>query len=776
MRSRNSWFNANIYRNALRRFWPVGAGYALVWLYRLIQFSPRQNENIYGTMQYHLLRMTLASGISLCAVGAVILVMAMFAWLFFTRRAAFAAALPVRREALFLSNLAAGFTLLEAAHAAAIILALLMGSYTGLEFAGAAQWFLIVTLLSVLFLGLASLCAVLTGNIAALPGLYAVALYAAVALESSLRWISQYLVFGITNQGWRFTALSPIYYFGWSADNHFRMTWVPDPYTGAGTFLYGGFSAWGLLCTYAAAGAVFLLMALWLLRRRKMECAGDVMAFRGLSGVFCLGAALACTLTAGLVTLRAVFAYDGYSSIGGDLPHVMILLLVMLLGGFAGWFGARMLMRKSFRVFDGGWVGFGAFALAAALVLLSVEFDLTGTERRVPKAERVGSVEIYDMSSSYNYARLTESENIAAAITLHEHIIENKALFEADQTGGYAGGGMLELWYYDRDGKAIEHRVYPAPAGGMAWASNGDAYYTYASYGDAWYSTYGDAYASWGDAYARDVWGSTNPVLPELEALLNCGEAVAARLYPQTIPASAVSMDYGYVYWNNDTGESGSLDLSAAESWELYHDCFLPDAEDSSLGRVRLRPAEFNEQWGGTVYVGFTFREWNGGENRWDGIGMGIPADAVRTNAWLSARGVAIHDIEPGVAEAEPAAATVYELPPLEGLSALLEKVYLEYDPSAAGAMTSVRWARSLLEWYSASALDGDAARDAAEIFARRYVVTSSFQGGLAKLRTAGQQLVSGELGLVRDYTPGTWSGQDVDSLFDAIQAGLDAV
>jgi ABC-2 type transport system permease protein len=66
----------------------------------------------------------------------------------------------------------------------------------------------------------------------------------------------------------------------------------------------------------------------------------------------------------------------------------------MLLTGLIGYFGAEMLLKKSFRVFRRGWIG--AAAVAAVLIALGVgmSLDLTGFERFVPTAEQIEDVDV----------------------------------------------------------------------------------------------------------------------------------------------------------------------------------------------------------------------------------------------------------------------------------------------------------------------------------------------------------------------------------------------
>ena len=746
MRSRNSWFDRAVSVNALSRFWPVGVGYAVAMVFRLLQYI-RADMWYYGARGTALLlRLALTHCTVLCAGGAVITAMLVYGWMFFPRHTAFMTALPVRREALFLSDMAAGFTLLTAGNVLSILLAALLGALSRAGAEGVFLWLAIMTLQTVLFFGFASFCATLTGSIVILPVVYTVLLYSSVALEASARLIVQYLVFGLTGQRRLFSVLSPVYYLPLTADRFILTEWVTDTY-GAGTSVYAGFTGWPVLLSYAAAGILFALAALALQRRRVMERAGDVLAVRPLRGVFCWCSALAGAFTFGFIALRLIFAYTGYGSVGGTFPGAAVLLTIMLLGAFIGWFGARGLMRKSFRVFDGSWGGFTLFCAILAALVLGTEADLFGLERSIPAAEDVACVQIIDSYGSAPMTELYEPESIEAAIELHKSIVSHKAVYERSRSfGNYYG--TLEISYYDASGSLLLARSYAAPESALAWTSAGNAFAT--------------------DGRA---WGGENPDLPALEELLNCREAVERRINTRSIPASAYTAGGGYAFIMDSPDSQSSIMLTGAEAWELYRDCILPDAKDSTLGQIRLRPASESEEKRPHVSVNVYFNQQWGDIMDYDSISLPVPEDAERTRAWLAAHGLPLPETE----QADPPVTATYELPALEGLSALLEKVYLEYDPTAAGTVVSVRWTRSMLDWY-ADGQDAGSARAAAEVFARRYTVTESFLASLARLRAAGDQLVSGQLGLVRDYAPGTWTEETVNTLFDAILEGLETV
>ena len=68
--------------------------------------------------------------------------------------------------------------------------------------------------MNIAFFGLTSFCRVFTGNAAVLPALYVIALYGFVGIEVGIRYITEFLLFGVRGgTGWELAILSPLYYF-----------------------------------------------------------------------------------------------------------------------------------------------------------------------------------------------------------------------------------------------------------------------------------------------------------------------------------------------------------------------------------------------------------------------------------------------------------------------------------------------------------------------------------------------------------------------------------
>mgnify|MGYP007010936560 FL=1 len=224
---------------------------------------------------------------------------------------------------------------------------------------------------------------------------------------------------------------------------------------------YGIFNVltWALLL----AGASFLLY-----RARRLESAGDVVSVRCMRPVFQYGVAFCAGLTFGIATT---------SFLGGQEPTLMASILVW---GVAGYFAARMLLDKSFRVLR-YWKGAAAVAGVFTALFLVVGFDLTGFETRVPDPDQVDYVELEganlcSLADGGDYLRAEEGgpEFVKYAVLLHQAAVEQRGTYP----DGTASATNLYLTYHMKDGSTLSRRYYPvyvAPGeadreGTAAWA------------------------------------------------------------------------------------------------------------------------------------------------------------------------------------------------------------------------------------------------------------------------------------------------------------------
>lgn len=607
MPSERTFFNKAIYKRALSRFWIIGAAYAVVLCFLTLmcgQYFNSEFTEVSEYVSYSILSNLTRREILAAAVAAVVMAIAVHGWMFRKTSAAYIAALPVTREALLISSLLAGLTLLILPCIIAMLVSLLLYGGAGplwtlyLLCSAAA-----VVLMNIAFFGLASFCTVFTGNAAVLPALYVIALYGFVGIEVVTRYIAEFLLFGVRGTGWELAVLSPVYYF---SNNY------------VGSYSH----AIPLTAIYAAAGVILAGLAVIFFRRRRMEAAGETVAVPALRPLFRWGLAAVGALGMALLILKTVFNVGSYAAGNDGTPaRVAILLLAMLFGAAVGWFGAEALMRKTLRVFDRHWKGLGVFcALLCALVVVT-ELDVFGVERYQPDVDEIGYAAVTGWGEYYNVKRIMQPENIEALLSLQKDIIANKKAYE-NQNG--INTFPLTIEYYGTDGKLLACRVYIYAA---------DKYAPYVTGGDS-----AIGFPAENDAISRNI--------RQYEELLNSRELMEGRaLFPCDRSETAVFSANIQWYESSSPTQQG-LTLTPDEFWELYDTCIVPDLRDGNIGGVKIIQDEEFYQALEPIYITATGVHTNSnGEYVYNYYTVRPLTASARTNAWLRSHGVTVQTL-----------------------------------------------------------------------------------------------------------------------------------
>ena len=606
MPSERTFFNKAIYKRALSRFWLIGAAYAAVLCFLTLMCGRYFNfdtKEIAEYVSYSILSNLTRREIVAAAAAAVVMAVAVYGWMFRKTSAAYISALPVTREALLISSLLAGLTLLILPCIIAMLVSLLLYGgagplWTPYLLCSAAA----VVLMNIAFFGLASFCTVFTGNAAVLPALYVIALYGFVGIEAVIRYVAEFLLFGVRGTGWELAVLSPVYYFS--------------------NYYVGSYSQMlPLSATYAAAGVILAGIAVIFFRHRRMEAAGEVVAVPVLRPIFRWGLAAAGSLGMAVLTLKTVFGVGSYAAGNGGTPgKVAILLLAMLLGAAVGWFGAEALMRKTLRVFDRHWKGLGVFCALLCVLVIGGKLDVFGVERYQPDVDEIGYAAVNGWGE-YDETRIMQPENLEALLSLQKDIIANKKAYE-NQNG--INTFPLTIEYYGTDGKLLARRVY-------TYAT--DEYIPYATGGN-----YNVGFLTENDAISRNV--------RQYEELPNSRELMEERaLFPCDRSETAVFSASIQWYVSNSPTQLG-LTLTAEEFWELYDTCIVPDLRDGNIGGTKIIQDEEFYQALEPIYITATGVHTNSnGEYVYNYYTVRPLAVSARTNAWLRSHGVTVQTL-----------------------------------------------------------------------------------------------------------------------------------
>lgn len=634
MRSKTSFFNKSLFFKTVTRFWPIWFFYLAVWFVAMpLVLNASMSWSISAvSIQSAVLSIAHTGGLIVGGIFAVFAAMAVWSFMYSARSMSGTACLPIRREGVFLSVTLAGLLPMLAVNVLIFLLCIGVQALRGFVDVGLlAQWLAIVSMQLVFFYGFSVFCAQLTGSILVLPVVYAVLNFTAFVVESLVQQLFNIFIYGanVGGDGLVLSFLSPpIEMFlrtnvqGVTAYNQVKGYYETVSYY---------FSGWGTLAIYAVVGIALAVCALLLYKRRRMESAGDVVAVRVLKPVFKYCMTFGCAVCIGYL-LYAVCQIDSGTS-GGQVP---VLLLFMLIGAFIGYFASEMLIRKSFRVWRGHWLGIGVSALVIVSLMLAAEFDLFGYERRIPDVSNVESVTV--LSSPGDLVTLSQEENVQALTELHRSVVWHKRQYEAYDGLSYEEGrrfSIMAIEYHMEDGSTMSRRY------------------------QLWYNI--------DDKPTQDDVRELQEIINTKEAILQRKETAfgftADTIFSGYIQAKQYADDYSYT--DTDyitdvpvpmTGDGSddqylSWEFTPEELSDLFNNCIVPDINDGTLGRIWLFPDEEYERSVYSAYISIDARtmdksEYNIPNNYvYDYFHTTPTIYSVRTNQWLIEHGVTLHTI-----------------------------------------------------------------------------------------------------------------------------------
>ncbi len=411
MASKKSFFNKAIYWKNLKRFYPWAVVHGLILFIPtgLLQILLHLNQDCDCVTMME----AVFSGGTLMLIwlpfAALMIGSLLYQYLYQDAATQMLHALPISREAHWISTILSGLTLLE------LPLLLVCGFCAGYALAlgftvmvpMVLQLYAAYTLAVLFFFGLLSLCVQLAGSGQALLVLFGL-MNGLAAWVSLLRYALCSLFYPTIYPelfGNLAAKLTPVYYLlartmdcSWSVEiagtevtEEFQYSINLIPYL------------W-----YALAGLVLMLLGLLLYRRRHLERAGDALAFPAVKRPVQI---LFATLT-GLALSLLIRAEINLG--------VIATVVVFILGGALGYFALGMLIDKTVHVFKTGWKGYVVFALLTIMISVAAQTDVLGVESRVPDGDEVASFAF----SYYGDENLTDSQLISDIIALHQQLLE----------------------------------------------------------------------------------------------------------------------------------------------------------------------------------------------------------------------------------------------------------------------------------------------------------------------------------------------------------------
>lgn len=544
MKSKTSSFKRTLIISLWKRFWPLFGAYFAIWLlllplslgnalaWNLRNADRNSAADMFANIGQTILNDGVSAGTVMSIIFCVLVAMAAFSYLYNARSVSMMGSLPIKREGIFLSQFIAGLSMMLMINVVIFLISLAVGeSYgakAGFDAAHLWQWLGIVCLENVFFFGFAALCASFTGNIIVLPLVYFVLNFTVWGVKEMISGIMGYFTYGYSGTSnsfadW-FSPAVKILEAGYNAKTtQSSGTIVVTAYS---------YSHWGMLAVYAAVGIIFALLAMYFIKNRRMESAGDVVALLTLKPIFKYCMAGGCALVMGLL----LFSTSGLP--GQSVRSFVFMVLFMLIGAFIGYFASEMMMQKTLRVFSAKWLGFGLSCAVIAVLMFCLRCDVFGYEKYVPNA---GEVESIYLGGGTVDSTVAEPQNIQSVIDLHKSLIDHKQTYASIESND--GSYRMSINYSMKDGSLVQRR-----------------------------------YEITNSANSNDV--------EKMQEIANTREAILSRK-KLDYPVNLSTILNGQIdYFDRATKEYRTIQVPSDQMYDLYTNCIVPDINDLTLGRV----------------------------------------------------------------------------------------------------------------------------------------------------------------------------------------------
>ena len=447
--------NKTVLKTDITRFAPVWASYLLgLAMMVLLQFSGGSDDAAKTSIVYDFNRLCML-GVGINGLYALVVVQALFGDLLNPRLCNALHAMPVTRDGYYGAHLIAGLLFALVPNCLVLLPTSLLLPRQVASVSLLAL--LALSLQYIFYLGTALTAVQLAGNRIGMVLIYGILNFATVLLywfvamvfipltygkDISISWVARICPTVAMYEGTYFAPVDHSYYIG-------------DTYH----YVFDGISmgdVWLKAAVCAGLGVVCMAIAQLLYRKRRLETAGDLVAYSILSPFFL---ALYTLTVAAFLHLAVTQLTQGAISEYFFLP----------LGLIAGYVTGLMLLRRTSRVFR--WrllVPLGSILAVCALCVLSIATDAFHVIRRVPDARDVQSVVLAPVQMSYSNAALTltEKDEIEDILAYHQGALRNWQKQVGDcllQRDGHWSPGdyyNIQLRYTLKNGSTFQRRYF----------------------------------------------------------------------------------------------------------------------------------------------------------------------------------------------------------------------------------------------------------------------------------------------------------------------------
>lgn len=404
MKLKTSYFNTSVLKKDITRFAPIWVLYTVFMLLTLLLYwADYSTPAVFARNADELM---IAMGAINCGYAGMAAFF-LFGDLFKAKLCNALHAMPLRREGWFLTHTAAGLLFCLIPNGlGAVLAAAMLGRYAFLAYV----WLGLMLLEYICFFGIGAFSIQCAGNSLGAAAVYGIINFLSVLVLWMVKCFYEPVLFGVTIEEMTLARLSPVIAF--CSQNYVDIRYFYE----GNTILFNGFigASWLYVLLAALAGVGFLVAALAMYRSRKLESAGDFIAFRPASPVFLVLYSL-CV---------AAVLYVIADTIDNGLGTFFLLV-----GLAIGWFTGLMLLQRRVNVFRmKSLAGFGILVFAFYLSVSLFWLDPFGITRYVPAPSQVQSVRVAPYTSDYYYSShatvVTDPAQIEKITQIHQDLVD----------------------------------------------------------------------------------------------------------------------------------------------------------------------------------------------------------------------------------------------------------------------------------------------------------------------------------------------------------------
>jgi len=435
MTSKTSFFNKGIYKSTLKRFaWGSVLYFVLLFISTVLSvistnhYYPTNDPDYFVRRPLILSSSYLGFPLFLSLVVPSVTALMVYRFLHSKKQIVFTHSLPIGRKANYISSLAGGFTLM----AVPIVLNALLLMITSV--CGYEKYFTVAN------------CGMwLLFNLAAVFMMYAPAVFSATITGNSFAMIVINILFhSILFVGAASTGLiAKVFVYGLPSANELSDLFARTNFVTIILNLPYDHRATGLWYTLemAIVPVIIYIISYFLYKKRKSESASDVAGFASLQAVFKYM----------ITSLASLFTFALFEGSAGDS---IIFYVILVIVSAICYFGAEMLIKKTTKVIY-AYKGYLGFALSFAIFISIFAFtSFFGYETKVPKAEDVDSVAVYNYYNTEEEPFTKNVDVIETAIATHRELISDIPKTDS------GAGAILHIKYKLKDNSEL-HRRYP---------------------------------------------------------------------------------------------------------------------------------------------------------------------------------------------------------------------------------------------------------------------------------------------------------------------------